>query len=118
MTIGAPVIYSSQAYKASDGVLASPMTLQLAEGYNPNGSALFLLYFNLAAVPGGGAVPLFGQLVPGGASFSWAPIDVSSAGQEGRKFSIACSWGISSTGNVYTPSASAFWVDITGRRLT
>ncbi len=116
MANGAPVKYTSAGYKASDVVLALPMILQLAEGFNPTATDLFLLFFNLTGVPAPGAIPEFPIAAPAGGSFSWGPIDLSAANQEGRDFSIGCRYAVSTTGNLYTASASAFWVDVTGRR--
>lgn len=118
MAAGAPARYSSQAYKASDVILAAPLTLQMASGFNPQVVDLFLLFFDKVAVPVGGTVPTYPLRVPAGGSYSWAYQDLVEGGQEGKGFNFGCCFGVSTTGNVYTPSLLGFWVDAYGRHRT
>ncbi len=118
MAYGAPYPYSSQGYKASDLVLNGSLVLQLVEGFNPTAVDLFLLLFNATAVPPAGTVPKFPISMPAKSSYSWGPIDLSTANIEGRSFPLGCSYAVSSTGNLYTVSANPIWVDITARRTS
>lgn len=116
MATGSPKKYSSAAYKASDVVQAGPMTLQLASGFNPQTVDLFLLFFNLVAVPAAGAVPFYPIRVPAGGSYSWGSDELAAqASQEGAPFTTGCCYAVSTTGNIYTVTALGFWVDVYGR---
>jgi hypothetical protein len=118
MTTGAPKRYTSAGYAASGVVSLAPVTLQMASGYNPQLADLFLLFFDTVAVPAAGTVPKYGIRVTAGATFSWAYEDLGNASQEGEPFLVGCCFGVSTTGDVYTPSALGFWVDAYGRLST
>jgi hypothetical protein len=118
MAFGTQKIYTSGAYKASDVIEAAPLAFQLATGFNPTGVTVYVLFFDLLAVPGAGAVPKYPIQVPAGGSFSWAPGALVEGSQEGEPFDIGCCFAVSSTGNLYTVSALAIWLDVEGKKRT
>lgn len=108
-----PTIDSSQGLVVSKIVAKSPIkffNVTLATGFSASASDLYIMFFELAAVPANGEVPAYVMPVPAKGLFSWAP------SQGGRVFN-ALTYAVSSTAGTYTASLQTFWVDIEGGTL-
>lgn len=104
--------YNTAGY-ANSGVVAPGTNAYLTQigGFN-NGAIAYLLLFAANPVPAAGTVPFQSFLVPAGGSFSWAPTT------PGYRTSTGLSFGVSSTGNLYTPIVGTdFWVYAEGIAL-
>lgn len=112
MAAGDRFFYSSQAYRVGQIAIANPAALYLATGFNP-GADCFLLFFDTVLSPlTAGLVPKYSIIWPTETEVSWSPAT------PGRPFGVAIQWATSSTGDIYTASPVAVWLDIEGRQTT
>lgn len=113
MASGDRFLYTtSGAYKQLDDIVPDGPggVLNQAGGFNPTANAGFIMFFHTKAADlAPGAIPDICFQVPAGGSFSYADV------LQGLKFVFAMSFAVSTTGDVYTPSADEWWVMAQGR---
>jgi hypothetical protein len=101
--------YAAKDKIGSDPFL-NPAVLNQFGGFNPSASNNYIQVFDtVPSLPNPGDEPILSFFVPSMASFSWVdPL-------AGLRFSFGVVWAVSTTGDVFTASADAWWVFAQGR---
>jgi hypothetical protein len=113
MASGERFFYNTNtAYRQGDDIIDTGGVLNMVGGFNPTANAGFLMVFNAPfADVSPGDIPVLSFLVPAAGSFSFADV------LGGLKFAGGLSFGVSTTGDVYTASADEWWLLAQGREL-
>jgi hypothetical protein len=99
-------------YLQAENIVFGGSVVNQIGGFNPTANANFILFFNKSSDNvGPGDIPELSFYVPAGGSFSF--VDVL----QGWRFLDTCSFAVSTTGNVYTPSTDEWWVMARGRAI-